>query len=145
LSIDPVEEAKYRFKLASTHLARAERLLSIGDSASTIHFAQLAIENFAKAIIALYEIPTWSHDPSSQLLSLIDRLPQSLVELVRELALIAREAAPEHGRSTYGEPSKGLIPNEIYTEAHAKEFVTKARRARDIALRVFEELNIAIS
>jgi hypothetical protein len=55
----------------STHLARAERLLGIGDSASIIHFVQLAIENFAKAIIALYEVLTCSHDSSSQLLSLI--------------------------------------------------------------------------
>jgi hypothetical protein len=55
----------------STHLARAERLLGIGDSASIINFAQLAIENFAKAIIALYEVLTWSHDSSSQLLSLM--------------------------------------------------------------------------
>jgi hypothetical protein len=64
-------------------------------------------------------------------------MPQNLIELVRELAYIVRETAPEHGRSTCGELSKGLVPDEIYTEVYAKELVTKARRAGDIVLRAF--------
>jgi len=66
--LDPLNEALYRFRLAKGHLARAERLLALGDRAGAVHFAQLAVENFAKAIVALYEVPTWSHDPSTDLL-----------------------------------------------------------------------------
>lgn len=145
MSIDPLVEAQYRFKLASNHLVRAERMLDIGDWVSTVHFTQLAIENFVKAIIALYEVPTWGHDPSNQLLRLLDRIPQNMVEDIRELASIAREVAPEHGRSTYGEPGKGLTPNDIYRETHAREFIEKARRAREITVKLFKELNIAIT
>ena len=79
MSIDPLVEAQYRFKLASNHLVRAERMLDIGDWVSTVHFTQLAIENFVKAIIALYEVPTWGHDPSNRLLRLLDRIPQNMV------------------------------------------------------------------
>jgi hypothetical protein len=52
------------------------------------------------------------------------------------------EVAPEHGRSTYGEPGEGLTPNDIYTEVHARDFVARARRAREIAVRLFRELNV---
>jgi HEPN domain-containing protein len=75
--IDPIGEARYRFRLASGHLARAERLLTLGDWAGVVHFSQLAVGNFAKAVTALYEVPTWSHDPSNQLLGLLDRAPQN--------------------------------------------------------------------
>jgi len=84
------------------------------------------------------------HDPSSQPLRLLDKIPQGLAEEVRELASTARELAPEHGRSTYGEPGEGLTPDDIYTEAHVGDFVAKAIKAREIAMRVFEVLNIAV-
>jgi HEPN domain-containing protein len=80
--------------------------------------------------------------PLDQLLRLLDRVPQNLVEDLRELASISREVAPEHGRSTYGEPGEGLTPNDIYTEVHARDFVARARRAREIAVRLFRELNV---
>jgi hypothetical protein len=56
---------------------------------STLH--SISIENFVKAIIALYEVPTWGHDPSNQLLRLLDRIPQNIIEHIRKLAFIARE------------------------------------------------------
>jgi len=143
VSVDPVGEARYRYRLAASHLARAERLLALGDWAGAAHFAQLSAENFAKAVVALYEVPTWSHDPSNQLLRLSSRVPQSLAEEVRELALIARDVAPEHGRSAYGEPGEGLTPDNVYTEAHARGLAAKARRAGEIAARVFEALGVA--
>ena len=143
MSVNPMGEARYRYKLAASHLARAERLIALGDWAGAAHFVQLAVDNFAKAVVALYEVPTWSRDPSNQLLKLSSRIPQSFAGEVRELALIARDVAPEHGRSTYGEPGEGLTPDDVYTEAHARELAVKARRAGEIASRVFEALGVA--
>jgi HEPN domain-containing protein len=140
--IDPIGEARYRFRLASGHLARAERLLTLGDWAGVVHFSQPAVEDSAKAVVALYEVPTWSHDPSNQLLRPLDRVPQNLAEDLRELASISREVAPERGRSTYGEPGEGLTPNDICTEVHARDLVARARRAGEIAVRFFRELNV---
>jgi len=145
VNIDPLNEARYRYRLAESHLARAERLLALGDMAGAVHFAQLAVENFAKSVAAVYEVPTWSHDPSNQLLKLLDRVPQNLIDEVRELASIARDVAPEHGRSTYGEPSEGLTPDEIYSGEHARRIVTEATRAHEIATRIFETLKISMS
>ncbi|WP_243678835.1 hypothetical protein [Vulcanisaeta distributa] len=50
-----------------------------------MHYS-LAVENFAKAIIAIYQVPTWSHDPSNQLMGIINQLPGEVRELVIELA-----------------------------------------------------------
>jgi hypothetical protein len=49
---------------------------------------------------------TWSHNPSNQLLKLLDRVPENLIDEVRELASIARDVAQEHGRSTYASQVK---------------------------------------
>jgi len=76
------------------------------------------------------------------LLRLVDRFPHNLSKDIHELTSITREAAPKHGRSTYGEPDKDLTPDEIYSEKHAKDFIAKARRAREIVLKIFRELSI---
>jgi hypothetical protein len=36
-------------------MARAERPLALGDRAGAMHFAQLAVENFAKSVAAVYD------------------------------------------------------------------------------------------
>ncbi|MEM0471744.1 MAG: HEPN domain-containing protein [Sulfolobales archaeon] len=142
MSYNPLDEARYRYRLALEHLKRAERLFSLGDWAGTVSASQLAVENFAKTIIAVFEIPTWSHDPSGQLNRLIERLPAGARSEARELATLARELAPEHGRSSYGEPSAGLLPSDIYKEEHALDALEKCRRAKVMTERIIEMLNI---
>lgn len=142
MSFNPLSEVKYRYRLAVEQLERAERLFSLRDWVGTVSSSQLAVENFAKAVVAAFEVPTWSHDPSNQLNSLIRRLPGGLVEEVRELAVMAREMAPEHGRSSYGEPSAGLTPSDIYEEDHASNALEKAKKARIIVERVLDRLNV---
>ena len=144
MSIDPMEEAYYRYRLAIQHFNRAKRLYELNDWVGTVQFAQMAIENFAKTLIALFEIPTWSHDPSNQLIRLLNRFPDKVTKHIRELAEITRDVAPEHGRSTYGEPSRGLTPNEIYTKSEAKEILEKAEKAKDIVEKVLNTLNIKL-
>ena len=137
---DPAEEASYRLRLAGEHLRRAERALEAGDWPMAVHFSQLAAENAAKALITVFEVPARTHDPSDQLLGLLDRLPVELVEVAHELAGIAHELAPEHARSTYGLPAEGLTPSDIYDRAYAEECVLKARRALRMAERALGRL-----
>lgn len=144
MSFDPLGEVRYRRRLALEQLERAKKLFSLKDWVGTISSSQLAVENFAKAIIAAFEVPTWSHDPSNQLNSLINRLPSGLVEDARELAVLAREMASEHGRSSYGEPNAGLTPSDIYREDHASSALNKAKKAKMIAEKVLHKLNIRL-
>jgi len=140
--IDPIRELEYKLALANEHLRRAETYCQLGDWAGCVHYSQLSIENFAKALISMYEVPTWSHDPSNQLLTLLNQLPEDLRSIVRELAIISHEVAVEHARSTYGEPSSGLTPGMLYDRDYASALLNKARRARDIVNTVLRRLGI---
>lgn len=133
MSLNPISEVKYRYRLAMEQLKRAERLYSLKDWVGVVSFSQLAAENFTKSIIAIFEVPTWSHDPSGQLESLIDRLPNELTDDLKKLAKIVRNLAPEHGRSSYREPNVGLTPSDIYREDHASDALRKAKESRKIA------------
>lgn len=142
MSFNPLSEVRYRYRLAMEHLERAEKLFTLRDWVGVVSASQLAIENFAKAVIAVFEVPTWSHDPSNQLNSLLNGLLKNVIDEARELANLAREIAPEHGRSTYGEPSSGLVPSDIYKEKHALNALENSRKARRIAERILNSLDV---
>lgn len=144
MSFNPLSDVKYRYRLAIENLERAERLFSLRDWVGPVSGSQLAVENFAKAVIATFEVPTWGHDPSNQLNGLIERLPGDMIDEVRELAASAREMAPEHGRSSYGEPGAGLVPSDIYGKDHASNALKKGRKAMEIAERVLNRLNVRL-
>lgn len=144
MSLNPLREVGYRYRLAVEQLERAERLFSLRDWVGTVSCSQLAVENLAKAVIAVFEVPTWSHDPSNQLNGLIERLPSHVVGEVKELAALARDMAAEHGRTSYGEPSAGLTPSDIYGEDHASNALKISRNARIFAERVLKGLNIKL-
>jgi len=108
LVIDPESEVRYRVRLVEGYLREAEENFKREDFRATVAASQLAAENAAKAIIAIFRIPSWSHDPSHELREVISQLPQSLRPLAEELAGTAQLLAPEHGRVTYGEPTRGL-------------------------------------
>lgn len=90
MSFNPLSEVEYRYRLAVEQLERAERLFSLKDWVGTVSASQLTVENFAKAVIAIFEVPTWSHDPSGQLNRLISRFPAEAMDEVEELAALAR-------------------------------------------------------
>ncbi|MGQ9781859.1 MAG: HEPN domain-containing protein [Nitrososphaeria archaeon] len=142
MSIDPIEEVKYRHTLAIQNLSRAENFYRLKDWAGAIHSSQLAVENFAKALIAVFEIPVWDHDPSNQLLRLKNRLPEEHANRLDELADITGAIAPEHARSTYEEPDKGLTPLDIYTEDNAADSLSKAKRAKDVTEKMLNTLKV---
>lgn len=60
MSLNPLKEAGYRHRLAIEHLRRAERLFSLKDWVGAVSSSQLATENFAKSLIALFEVASSS-------------------------------------------------------------------------------------
>jgi len=91
LKIDPLSEVNYRYRLALEYLRRAEKFLSTSDYKESVEAAQLAVENAAKAIIALKRIPSWTHDPSDELIEVAQELPDEFKSLAEELAYLAHE------------------------------------------------------
>ncbi|HDN63108.1 DNA-binding protein [Candidatus Bathyarchaeota archaeon] len=132
MKLNPRNEVSYRARLAIRYLEEAEEAYKRGDYRGTVASSQLSAENAAKAIIALFRTPSWSHDPSYELIDVLPLLPVDLRSLTQELAEITRRLAPEHGRVTYGEPLRGLTPWDLYDEESASEVLLRARRAREI-------------
>jgi len=140
MKINPLGEVSYRLKLAVHYLKDAEDAYRRGDYRGTVASSQLSTENAAKAVIAFFRIPSWSHDPAPELRELLNEFPMHTRELVEELADIAESLAPEHGRATYGEPLRGLTPWDIYNKEDADRALNSARRAIALSRRILKEL-----
>ena len=134
---DPQEEYEYRLDLSREHLDESTRALKADAYIAAIHEAQLAIENAAKAVIAIFSIPSWIHNPAPELREIAKRVQEKEIrDLIEELAEIAEIAAPYHAGSSYGNAERRLTPRQVYTRREAQILVERANRAIDIALQV---------
>lgn len=129
MKFDPSHEIEYRAQLARGYLQDAERRLDSSDFKGCVQYSQLAAENAAKAVIATRRTPSWGHDPSSELLAIAKELGPDRQERVNRLAGISSQLAPEHGRTTYGEPERFLTPWALYDLQAADRAVALAREA----------------
>lgn len=144
IAVDPADEISYRLNLAREHLEAASKRLRVKDWPGVVQAAQLAAENAAKAVVAHVAIPSWSHDPSSELNSMVTLLPAKLRRKARQLASIAHRLAPEHGRSTYGLADRRVTPSMIYGEDDARRALREARRAVKLAEAILADLGYAL-
>ena len=127
--MDTREEATRLLREAKEDLGRAIRYSRLKDWVTVIHYSELAAEKSAKALISCFEAFEWTHDPSKQLKKLVEK--GLLHNDFLEVALYAKEAAPWHGRSTYGGLRNGLwrSPSELCTEDVAVELLDKAKKS----------------
>ena len=140
MNINPSKECKYRIKLAMKYLEDAKNALELNDYRRVIQSSQLCVENSAKAVISIFRIPSWSHNPAPELLDILKQVNKSLHNKIKLLAEMAKELAPEHGRSTYGEPTLGLTPWELYTRKDAEKAFKYALKSYSIAKELMEIL-----
>ena len=121
------QEAVGLLREAKEDLDSAIRSVCSKEWRTAVLYSQLAIEKSGKAAISCVETFDWTHDPSKQLNALVEtgRLPADLAPL----AIYAHEAAPWHGRSTYGARINNYRqrPSELCTEQVAVDLLGKAR------------------
>jgi len=127
------DEAERRIRLAERHLYEAEEATNRNDFPEAVGHSQLCVENAAKAIIACFCIPSWSHDPSEELRQAVVplKLEQAAMAEIERLADFAHLLAPEHGRTNYGTITH--LPDELYGKTEAKDALGMARQALRIA------------
>jgi HEPN domain-containing protein len=140
IRLDPRSEVGYRVRLVERYLQDAEDAYRRGDFRGAVASSQLAAENATKAVVAVYRVPSWTHDPSHELGEPVDWMPQALRPSAEELAEVAELLAPERGRATYGEPARGLTPWEIYGREDAEEALERARRALELMMVILRGL-----
>ncbi len=144
VELDPSEEVRYRFNLAEEHLEKAVKRTSINDWSGVVQASQLAAENAAKAIIACFFMPSWTHDPSEELKEACKLLPEEFKEEICKLIDIVQKLAPEHGRASYGVPEEGVPPSSLYNEEKAKNALKMACEAVNIARSVLKNLEYTL-
>lgn len=132
MKFNPARDVEYRTQLAREYLEDAESRLRSDDYKGCVQYSQLASENAAKAVIATRRTPSWAHDPSAELLEVTKELAPKLAEKASRLAEISSLLAPEHGRTTYGEPERFLTPKMLYDLEWANRAITIAREAIEI-------------
>jgi len=137
--MDTKEESLRLLKEAEEDLGRATRYSGLKDWITTIHYAQLAIEKSAKALISCFEAFEWTHDPSEQLKKLVRK--ELLNNDFLQIASYVKEAAPWHGRSTYGGLKNGRwrSPSEFCTEEEAVQLLYKAKKSVNRATEFIEK------
>lgn len=129
MRFNPSRETEYRTELARRFLQDAEERLHLSDFKGCVQYSQLAAENAAKAVIATRRTPSWGHDPSAELLEVAEELGAQHRESPARLAEICSQLAPEHGRTTYGEPERFLTPWALYDLQAAQRSIALAREA----------------
>ena len=144
MEIDPREEVLYRFNLAIEQLETAIKRFSIEDWAGVVQASQLAAENAAKAIIAHFHLPSWTHDPSGELRIISSEIPDRFREDIDELIEIVSTLAPEHGRTSYGIPSERLTPRRLYDRNKAEKALNMARKAVAISQKSLKHIGYTL-
>ena len=144
---DPAREYEFRLKLARDHLEIAVKSLDSGIYPVAVHYAQLSIENSAKAIIALFKPPTWSHRPGSELHKLVDEREElkKYKVFLKKLSKVVDEVSRHHGLATYGDIETLRTPQEIYSKEDAEKLVQLARKIFQKTKQIVDEITSATS
>jgi HEPN domain-containing protein len=138
VKLDPRAEVDFRVRLAREYLEDADKRLREEDFRGCVQYSQLAVENAAKAVIATCRIPSWAHDPSEELMQIQGEFPAEDRGKITRLAEISSKLAPEHGRTTYGEPDRFLTPRMLYDQKAARQALGLAGRLSRLCLRFWQ-------
>jgi HEPN domain-containing protein len=136
LAVNSHQEALYRLKLAKGYVDESQRLADQQLWRASVSSAQLAVENAAKAVLALFRPVVKAHDLSNLLLDLIDEqtLERGAALKIEELARCAsRLGFKEHILTDYGDELTFTSPWEIYSQEQAETALEIARESLGIA------------
>ena len=138
-SMDSEEDARYRLRLAEGYVQEAEQLLALRQWRACVSSAQLAVENSAKAVLAMVGPLGRSHDLSGMLLEAAGDLglkEQDLRKLHRLAECARLLGLREHILTDYGDELAYQTPWEIYDEGRGRTALTLAAEAYQIATHI---------
>lgn len=138
------DSALYRLRVAEGFLDEACQDHRLGRWRSVMDNAQLAVENAAKAVLAILGPVGRTHNPApllrqalgdSRLADVDERDIQRLAELAELLGFDV------HVQTDYGDEMAGLTPWELFDEADASEALAMAEEAVALARKVLKVLS----
>ncbi len=105
-----------------------------------MHYAQLAVENAVKAVLACLGPVPRSHDLTGWLYRVLDHdLPEEMRFHIQQLVPLAEQyGRQKHVLTTYGDEETFLTPWDIFDETDAQKAVGDARQCITIAGKVYK-------
>jgi len=137
------EEVFYRLRLAKGFLAEAKEDFSLCRWRACVDNSQLAVENAAKSVLGLLGPIGHTHNPAPLIRrALIEgRFPDEVSEQVEQIAECAELLGPEiHIVTDYGDESQWRTPWEIFDEDDARNSLTIAEKAVELAEQVVKQV-----
>ena len=130
------EERRYRLRLAQGFLEEARQDLGLRRWRSCVDNSQLAVENAAKAVLAVLGPVGRTHSPGALLQRAVEerRFPEAARASVEKLAECARLLGPSvHVESDYGDDTTWRTPWEIFGQTDAEQAIRVAEEALGLA------------
>ena len=134
-------EVVYRLRIAQGFLEESRQDLGLSRWRSAVDNAQLAVENAAKAVLALIAPVGRTHNPAPLLRQALDegRFDSAHQAALRRLAECAELLGFDiHVQTDYGDEFQGLTPWELFDAQEAGEAVDIAEEAVGLAQAVVQ-------
>jgi HEPN domain-containing protein len=135
------DETDYRLRLAEGFLAEARQDVALQRWRSCADNSQLAVENAAKAALALLGPVGRTHNPALLLQQALDerRFPEAVRPTIERLVDCARQLGPTvHLETDYGDERTWRTPWELFDQPLAQEALALAEEAVALAKQVIE-------
>ena len=136
-------EANYRYRLAKGFLDEARQDQELERWRSCVDNSQLAVENAAKAVLALLGPLGRTHDPAAllRLACATDRFAGGDQESINQLAECAELMGRDiHIKSDYGDEAGWQTPWELFDAADARDALTIAEDAFALAKKILPDV-----
>lgn len=134
------KDALFRLETARRYLTAAEKMREAGEWPGCVHYAQMAVENGVKAVLACLGPVPRSHDLTEWLYRVLEEeLPEEVRLRIQQLVPLAEEyGRKKHILTTYGDEESFLTPWDLFGETDAQKAVEDARRCITLAGEVYE-------
>ena len=129
-------DAEYRLKVAQGFLNESRQDVELRRWRSAVDNAQLAVENSAKAVLALLGPVGRTHNPAVPLRQALAEhlLVGADYERAQGLAELCEAMGPDiHIQTDYGDEVAGRTPWELFDEADARKALSIAEEAVSLA------------
>lgn len=139
--VNVTDEVNFRVALAEGFLTEAEQDIELERWRSCVDNSQLAIENAGKAVLALFQVPSKTHEPAQQIALILkeQKLPENIHRVVQEmLPDLLTFGKREHFLTDYGDETTYTLPWDLFNRDSAESAVEVASRSLKMAKNVVE-------
>jgi len=139
----PSDHARHRLNVAQGFLSESHQDVQLKRWRSAVDNAQLAVENAAKAILALIAPVGRTHNPAPLLREALEagHFPSELVPFVQRLAECAEELGFDiHIQTDYGDETSGMTPWDLFGEEDAHHALSLAQESISLAETIIREV-----